>query len=66
LKKRQLASISVVLAFASLAHADDNPLAFPMTPPSVDAASWVLMDATTGQVLTQANADERRNPASLT
>ena len=66
MKKRQLASISVVLAFASLAHADDNPLAFPMTPPSVDAASWVLMDATTGQVLTQGNADERRNPASLT
>ncbi|WP_414148459.1 serine-type D-Ala-D-Ala carboxypeptidase DacD [Erwinia sp. BNK-24-b] len=66
LKKRQLASISLVLAVVAVAHAEDNPLAFPLTPPAIDAASWVLMDATTGQVLTQGNADERRNPASLT
>ncbi|WP_345828160.1 serine-type D-Ala-D-Ala carboxypeptidase DacD [Erwinia sp. HDF1-3R] len=66
MKKRQLASLSMVLAFASLAQADENPLAFPMTAPAIDAASWVLMDATTGQVLTAGNADERRNPASLT
>lgn len=66
MKKRQLASFTLVLAFASMAHADDNPLDFPLTPPAIDAASWVLMDATTGQVLTQGNADERRNPASLT
>ena len=66
MKKRQLASFTLVLAVASLAHAGDNPLAFPLTPPAIDAASWVLMDATTGQVLTQGNADERRNPASLT
>lgn len=45
---------------------DLNPLTFPVTPPAVDAASWVLMGATTGQVLIQGNADERRNPASLT
>ncbi|MGE9549706.1 serine-type D-Ala-D-Ala carboxypeptidase DacD [Erwinia amylovora] len=66
MKKRQLASMSLVLAFAIVAHADENPLAFPLTSPAIDAASWVLMDATTGQVLTQGNADERRNPASLT
>jgi len=66
LKKRQLASLSLVLAFAAMAHADENPLTFPLTPPAIDAASWVLMDATTGQVLTEGNADERRNPASLT
>ncbi|MBV4365368.1 serine-type D-Ala-D-Ala carboxypeptidase DacD [Erwinia phyllosphaerae] len=66
MKKRQLASISLVLAVVAVAHAEDNPLAFPLTPPAIDAASWVLMDATTGQVLTQGNADERRNPASLT
>ena len=36
------------------------------TPPAIDAASYVLMDYTTGQVLAQANADQRRNPASLT
>ncbi|MDN8542431.1 serine-type D-Ala-D-Ala carboxypeptidase DacD [Erwinia sp. BC051422] len=66
MKKRQLASISLVLAVVAVAHAEDNPLAFPLTAPAIDAASWVLMDATTGQVLTQGNADERRNPASLT
>jgi len=66
LKKRQLVSCSVLLAFAFVAQADEDPLSFPMTAPAIDAASWVLMDATTGQVLTQGNANERRNPASLT
>ena len=66
MKKRQLVSCSVLLAFAFVAQADEDPLSFPMTAPAIDAASWVLMDATTGQVLTQGNANERRNPASLT
>lgn len=66
MKTRQFASSGVILAFAMVAHADENPLSFPITPPAIDAASWVLMDATTGQVLTEGNADERRNPASLT
>lgn len=70
LKKRQLASLTVVMALSSVAHAEDNPgvdaLAFPVTSPAIDAASWVLMDATTGQILTSGNPDERRNPASLT
>ncbi|MBP1129988.1 D-alanyl-D-alanine carboxypeptidase (penicillin-binding protein 5/6) [Serratia sp. PL17] len=49
------------------AQATDAPLNFPLnTPPAIDAASYVLMDYTTGQVLAEANADERRNPASLT
>lgn len=64
MKRRLLISVSATLFLASLAHADDMP--FPLTPPSIDAASWVLMDATTGQVLTAGNPDERRNPASLT
>ncbi|MCU5774319.1 serine-type D-Ala-D-Ala carboxypeptidase DacD [Erwiniaceae bacterium BAC15a-03b] len=66
MKRRQLASFSLFLAFVSLAHADESAMPFPLTPPAVDAASWVLMDATTGQILTEGNADERRNPASLT
>ncbi len=70
LKKRQLASLTVVMALSTVAHAENNPgvdaLAFPMTAPAIDAASWVLMDATTGQILTSGNPDERRNPASLT
>lgn len=49
------------------AQAADAPLNFPLnTPPAIDAASYVLMDYTTGQVLAEANANERRNPASLT
>ncbi|MGX1956594.1 serine-type D-Ala-D-Ala carboxypeptidase DacD [Serratia proteamaculans] len=48
-------------------QAADAPLNFPLnTPPAIDAASYVLMDYTTGQVLAQENADQRRNPASLT
>nr|WP_233527693.1 serine-type D-Ala-D-Ala carboxypeptidase DacD [Serratia sp. PAMC26656] len=48
-------------------QAADAPLSFPLnTPPAIDAASYVLMDYTTGQVLAESNADERRNPASLT
>ncbi|EXU76320.1 serine-type D-Ala-D-Ala carboxypeptidase DacD [Erwinia papayae] len=65
MKKCQLVTTSLFLV-AAAAQAEPNPLAFPLTPPAIDAASWVLMDATTGQVLTQGNADERRNPASLT
>ncbi|MDI3441513.1 serine-type D-Ala-D-Ala carboxypeptidase DacD [Erwinia sp. V90_4] len=70
MKKRQLVSLTVVMALSSVAYAENNPgvdaLAFPMTSPAIDAASWVLMDATTGQILTSGNPDERRNPASLT
>jgi serine-type D-Ala-D-Ala carboxypeptidase (penicillin-binding protein 5/6) len=35
-------------------------------PPSLTAKSWVLMDYATGQVLADANADERVEPASIT
>lgn len=66
MKKRQLASLCMVLVVSLVAHAEENPLSFPLASPAIDAASWVLMDATTGQVLTEGNADERRNPASLT
>ncbi|YCH32550.1 serine-type D-Ala-D-Ala carboxypeptidase DacD [Erwinia sp. D4-22] len=64
MKRRQLATITGFLFLAFQAHA--AAISFPLTPPPVDAASWVLMDATTGQILTEGNADEQRNPASLT
>ncbi len=63
MKRRLLITVTATL-WASLVQAGDMP--FPLTPPAIDAASWVLMDATTGQVLTAGNPDERRNPASLT
>ena len=34
--------------------------------PTIAAASWVLLDTLSGQTLGAANADERREPASLT
>lgn len=70
MKKRQLASVCLVMLLSTVARAEETPaenvLAFPLTPPAIDAASWVLMDAITGQILTAGNPDERRNPASLT
>ncbi|GAA0469450.1 MULTISPECIES: serine-type D-Ala-D-Ala carboxypeptidase DacD [Tatumella] len=66
MKRRLLITVPGMILLASTAFADDNALPFSMTPPTIDAASWVLMDATTGQVLTSGNPDERRNPASLT
>jgi D-alanyl-D-alanine carboxypeptidase (penicillin-binding protein 5/6) len=35
-------------------------------PPAVNARSWVLMDATSNQILASGNPDERVEPASLT
>ncbi|PKH26239.1 serine-type D-Ala-D-Ala carboxypeptidase DacD [Enterobacterales bacterium CwR94] len=65
MQQRQRLCLSVL--FLSLAAtADPVNLTYPLNPPVIDAASWVLMDATTGQILTQGNADARRNPASLT
>lgn len=51
------------LLVASVAHADTD---MPLRAPHIDAASWVLMSARTGQILNAGNEDERRNPASLT
>ena len=52
----------VFLAFACFAvgNAGAQPA------PSVAAASWLLLDVTSGQVIAAQNADERRDPASLT
>ena len=40
--------------------------ASPAVPPEVTAASAVLMEASTGQVLYEKNGDEQRSPASIT
>ena len=34
--------------------------------PGITAAAWVLLDTLSGQTIGAANADERRDPASLT
>jgi len=59
----------VTLAFAAaltpaLAPGQSSPPGNPT--PTVAAAAWTLSDVTSGQTLASANADERREPASLT
>jgi D-alanyl-D-alanine carboxypeptidase (penicillin-binding protein 5/6) len=54
-------------AAAGFARAADPPAASPaVAPPGIAAAAWLLTDVTSGQTLVAANADERRDPASLT
>ena len=52
-------------------HAAPAPAAEALPPgpngaPGVAAAAWVLVDTLSGQTLAGVNADERRDPASLT
>ncbi len=58
-------AVSGVIFFAQQGIAADS-ITFGVQAPAVDSASWVLMDASTGQILTAGNPDEQRNPASLT
>lgn len=51
------------LLVAGLVHA--APSIIP-APPQVSASSYILMDANSGRVITERNADERLPPASLT
>jgi D-alanyl-D-alanine carboxypeptidase (penicillin-binding protein 5/6) len=62
--------IAVALAATAPGIAQPPPAA-PVAPtgipaPAVAAAAWLLVDVTSGQTLTAVNADERRDPASLT
>lgn len=53
-----LAFIVTFLSFSVPAYAEDQP--------TLTAASYILMDMETGQVLAEKNADARRSPASTT
>ncbi|PZQ41321.1 MAG: serine-type D-Ala-D-Ala carboxypeptidase, partial [Ectopseudomonas oleovorans] len=59
----QRASLVLTLLAAPLAMA--NPQVVP-APPQLAAKSYVLMDAASGNILVENNADERLPPASLT
>lgn len=48
-----------------VASAQPQPALIP-APPQLAAKSWILMDANSGEVITEHNADERLPPASLT
>ncbi|KQN56873.1 serine-type D-Ala-D-Ala carboxypeptidase [Erwinia sp. E602] len=56
-----LATTSTLLLTLSTAYAEQAPAA-----PQVDAKAWVLIDYHSGKVLTESNADQRLDPASLT
>jgi len=60
-----------LIAASLLAFLSQNVRAeptFAVTPvaPTIQAGAWVLMDYTTGQILTAGNKHQQRNPASLT
>lgn len=65
---RQTALASaLIVSTANFANADE---AFPNTSipavPDIDAAAYILIDYNSGKVLAESNADQRRDPASLT
>lgn len=55
-----LFAMSFLSAFAA------DVTSFAPQPPAINAGAWVLMDYTTGQILTAGNEHQQRNPASLT
>lgn len=65
MKGRFFIAVSLLASSISCAVAADY-IPAPVQPPAIQAASWVLMDYTTGQVLTAGNEHQQRNPASLT
>jgi serine-type D-Ala-D-Ala carboxypeptidase (penicillin-binding protein 5/6) len=56
--------VAATLSAAGIGYAPVASAQVP--PPAVAARSWVLVDATSNQVLASGNADERVEPASLT
>lgn len=60
MKFRPLMTVLLFVGLTRLALAD-APL-----PPPIQAGAWVLMDYTTGQIITAGNEHQQRNPASLT
>ena len=56
---------AIILTSLSVASVSAAPVIVPDAP-RLEASSWILIDATTGRVLTDHNADVRLPPASLT
>lgn len=65
MKGRLFVAVSLLASSITCAVAADY-IPAPVQPPAIQAGSWVLMDYTTGQVLTAGNEHQQRNPASLT
>lgn len=65
MKRRLFVAASLFAIHFSSASAADE-ISFAPQPPAINAGAWVLMDYTTGQILTAGNEHQQRNPASLT
>jgi len=65
LKRRLFIAASLFAMSFSPAYATEV-VSFSPQPPAINAGAWVLMDYTTGQILTAGNEHQQRNPASLT
>lgn len=65
MKRRLFIAASLFVFNLSSSQAAENT-PFSPQPPVIHAGSWVLMDYTTGQILTAGNEHQQRNPASLT
>lgn len=65
MKRRLFIAASLFTISFSSAYATDVA-SFAPRPPAINAGAWVLMDYTTGQILTAGNEHQQRNPASLT
>ena len=64
-KSKQSFALRIFIAFI-FAFLFISPIAWAAEPPAVDAASYVLMSADTGEILAKSNADASRFPASTT
>ena len=68
-RKRSISDFLLAFIIACLALLADGLLAAPAIiprPPEIAATSYILIDALTGQIIVEENADEPLPPASLT
>lgn len=65
MKRRLFIAASLLVVYISPAFSATT-VSFAPSSPDIEAGSWVLMDYTTGQILTAGNEHQQRNPASLT
>ncbi len=63
-KKTKIATFSAFLATSALVQAED--FQYEVSPPQLNAKTYILMDYNSGAVLASLNPDQRQYPASLT
>ena len=66
LEKRRRVSLGISLVFLVLAFQAEAARVLVPAPPQIAASAYILLDADTGKVIVEENADEQLPPASLT